>query len=332
MDDLNKNIINYEELIVKSLCDEINQEELSLLNAWIKESEDNNKIFESYKKSFHLSVESDTHSKIDINNEWTKFRNNIYKEQVTISKKDPFSIIYKIAAAIVVIAVISSVLYISFKPNEKIIIAENNKIEQKLDDGSIVSINKNSELTIYEDFNQLNRKIKLKGEAFFKVAKDFQKPFIVEAGQLSIKVIGTEFYVNYIESSGEVEVIVSSGKVAVYETDNPEAVTYLEKGQKTIYQTNNLSNKIDTVYNYNHISWETMQFEFNNESLNNVVFYLNKAYNANINFKNQNLKNCQITVSFDNQDIESVLNVLKNTLNLEIEKKQNQILISGEAC
>jgi transmembrane sensor len=82
----------------------------------------------------------------------------------------------------------------------------------------------------------------------------------------------------------------------------------------------------------NAIAWKTKIFKFENSSFENIINYLNGCYHTNMIIKNESLKKCLVTASFDNQSIESVLNVLKATLDIQVEKMDEMIEISGKGC
>jgi ferric-dicitrate binding protein FerR (iron transport regulator) len=100
-----------------------------------------------------------------------------------------------------------------------------------LSDGSIITLNKNTVLSYPTAFKGKTRTVKLKGEAFFAVAHDTTKPFIVEVDGVSIKVVGTAFNVKNYDSS--ILVIVESGIVQV---SNSKQSVLLHKGEQVLIQ------------------------------------------------------------------------------------------------
>ena len=75
-----------------------------------------------------------------------------------------------------------------------------------------------------------------------------------------------------------------------------------------------------------------MNLSFDNIPLSKVIDDINRTYNSNLKITNPDVNNCLITVSFENQNLESVLKILENTLNIEIKKNNSVIEISGKGC
>ncbi|MBK7131283.1 MAG: FecR domain-containing protein [Bacteroidales bacterium] len=98
-----------------------------------------------------------------------------------------------------------------------------------LPDGSKISLNRNSQLTYRENFGKKNRNVKLTGEAFFEIAPDASKPFIIDAGKADVRVVGTSFNVITNNTESEVEVYVKTGKVILSDKSGSQSIA-LEPG------------------------------------------------------------------------------------------------------
>lgn len=90
------------------------------------------------------------------------------------------------------------------------------KARIELPDGTNVVLNSASQLSYLNDFGKKNRCVQLNGEAFFKVAHDESRTFIVQAGNLEVKVHGTSFNVSAYEDDEDIVVVLQEGKVGVY--------------------------------------------------------------------------------------------------------------------
>ena len=204
--------------------------------------------------------------------------------------------------------------------------------EVELSEGSRVTVNSNSKLTYPKNFEKDKREVKLSGEAFFEVAKDPSRPFIINAGDIRVEVLGTSFNVRAYENQEQVEVTVSTGKVAVFALDNPEDRVVLVKGQKAIFYKS--STKIESTLNdnINFASWKTKEIIFEDTPMPDVIRIINEIYKSDLKLVGEQLKECPVTTTFDNQSLESVLKVLESTLDLSIDEKGNSIEISGDGC
>lgn len=202
------------------------------------------------------------------------------------------------------------------------------KIE--LPDGSVLTLNSGSTVRYSTRESLSYRKVKLSGEAFFEVARDTSRPFIINAGPAQIEVLGTSFNVNAYPDNAAVEVTVSSGLVAMSAKQDRDNLIMLNKGNTGVYSKERSALNLIAAGDVNAVAWKTRVLEFNETSLKDVVAALNHTYQTNIVIENSELTDLTITVSFNNQELDAVLNVLASTLDLKIEIRGSKITINAE--
>nr|WP_233173680.1 FecR domain-containing protein [Pedobacter sp. ASV19] len=187
-------------------------------------------------------------------------------------------------------------------------------------DGSVVTLNKNSLLDYPDRFKGNKRVVELKrGEAFFKVSPDKQKPFFIRANRVSIRVVGTSFNVKIKNET--TEVIVETGKVMV--TGQKETWT-LVPGQKLLLSKNGTlleDGKADQLYQY----YRSHVFVAKNTPLWRMVEVLNEAYQADIIVPDKNLRQLPLNSTFRNDNLEDILSVIAQTFQLKIQRNGQQI-------
>jgi len=337
MNNKNKHIDPHS-LIGKYLTNEASKEEIALLEKWVVEDEANKKLFNDYKQAWSLSNMEKTRKEVGVNDEWKKLESKLFAgKTIQIDRnekirKTGFNQYFKIAASVIVLLSLSFVLYYMFSNSGKEqFIADNLVKTTTLADGSEVTLNHNSTITYYKEKKKTkNRKVKLEGDAFFKVEPDASKPFIIETQNVEIEVLGTSFYVNSHENKPTIEVIVNSGKVALKAQKNKQVI--LTPGEKGIF--NKETRELQEIENkdVNYIAWKTKHLEFENKRLTDVVYQISKTYHTDIKIGNPEISNCRITVIFDNQTLDAVLNILEETLDLRIEKQNGKVIISGDGC
>lgn len=331
-----KKHIDFQDLIIKYLSGNADNNDIELLEKWVHESEDNKKLFKSLKKAWILSGIQQNIASTDINKEWNNISDKLFNEQNkkvrTISKKSypAIGMLWKYAAAIIIILTASVLIYQNFySKNYTKAIAKNEVLDNRLPDGSTISLNRNSVIKYVPDSNNKTRQVKLEGDAFFKVKRDTLKPFIVSAQKVKIEVLGTSFYVDARKNLSNVYVYVKSGKVSV-SADNKKVI--LNKSEYAIY------NKKDKILikkqnkNENYLAWKTGIFVFEKARLNEVVFELNRKFKTQILFANPSLKNCEITATFSNKSIDSILKIIEQTLHINFSKEGDKIILSGNRC
>ena len=327
--------IEYLNLITKKLSGEINADEEQKLQLWLDSSADNREVYASYERTWKEMDRVQDKTSREIDQEWSRLEGVLdFSEEAQDSKeRSLFSSSYRIAAAIALFLIAGFVAYyfINTGGNEQLVaLVETQAIE--LSEGSVVTVNSNSKLTYPKEFKEDRRQVELSGEAFFEIAEDPKRPFIIDAGEVWVEVLGTSFNVKAYEHLSEIEVTVSSGRVAIYPKERPNERVVLVKGQKAVFYRSNT--KIEAALNddINFASWKTKQIIFEDTPMPEVVRIINEIYKSDIRLIGDQLVDCPVTTTFDNQSLESILNVLESTLELTIEQDGQEVEISGEGC
>ena len=239
---------------------------------------------------------------------------------------------YAVAASIVFLLTIGVWLLLQNQQSEWVDVqtAQNETRKFELPDGSLVSLNENSLLSYPENFQLENREVRLKGEAYFKVQKAEGKRFTVYAQNTKTEVIGTAFYLKAYPDE-EVKIQVTHGKVAFASTETEEAV-FLTPGQEAVLKSGILVPLKQEAKDVNFQAWESRKLVFENTELKNLVKTLEQYFNTSILIKNDALGNCRFTASFEDPDLEEVLEIISITGNLTISKEQGHTIIAGQAC
>jgi len=167
------------------------------------------------------------------------------------------------------------------------------------------------------------------GTAFFKVAKDASKPFVIELGQAKITVLGTQFELR--KSSSSIQVRVKEGKVKFSSQDGERI---LMANQAVNYQFKSHQIKDEEIKDENAFSYVSKSLHFNELPLNEVVESLNQYYSDRPIVLAKELKDCKLSANFENEKLENVLEVIKATMNVEVrwDQKNNSYIIEGKGC
>jgi transmembrane sensor len=309
-------------LLPKVLSGEANSEEIRTVNMWISASGENRKEYETYKMLWNLTTPSQD---IDLDAEWERMESVIdpvYKINYRLR-------ILQIAATIVLI---SALIYIGIRTSttETMRSPLSGVSNYSLPDGTKVSLNAGSKITYKKGFGVSHRNLALEGEGFFEVRKA-QTPFIITAGKVGVQVTGTTFNISAFKSKQELRVTVTEGSVKLFVNRLHEIQTVVQAGETGIF--NPVTEEVSKAMSIdpNDFSWKTGIMEFKNSSLGEVTGVLQNTYHIPISV-DTSVINCTITVRFENQDADSVLNVLKSTLDLNITRKGKRILITGDGC
>lgn len=333
MNNLPKNIT--EEKLISFILGELNSSEFVEIQAWIDASNEHKIYVEELRKVWNeLGNIKPEPIFVDTDKAWQKLSQRIEKQEINESKTKKIKFtttLLRVAAVIIPLMIIS---YLYFTPKQElktIAFLSKDKIENyNLPDGSKIELNKNSQIAYLQDFNQAKREIKFQGEAFFKIQPNKKKQFVIKTADVNIKVVGTSFNVNSTEN--QVIVIVKTGKVLFFRIDsitNDTNLIALEAGTKGIYDKQSKKLEKIEVANENEIFWTSKKLTFDKTSLPEVLKTLETCYKAKIELKNQKLENLHLSASFNNQNIDSVLSIIKTSLNLKISKQKDTYLIDG---
>jgi len=202
----------------------------------------------------------------------------------------------------------------------------------ELEDGSVVTLNAGTVMKYAMDGSSGIRRVKLTGEAYFEIARDTARPFVIEAGSAVISVLGTSFNVNAYAESEIIEVTVHSGLVSMAAKNREERQIILNPGNSGIYNKRERDLALVTNADPNDIAWKTRELVFSESTLNEVIRVINHVYKANLALENPSLGNCMITVTFRNQDLGKVLEVITSTLDLGLQRSGDRIILTGAGC
>lgn len=200
-----------------------------------------------------------------------------------------------------------------------------------LPDGTNVTVNRNSKISYPKKFTGNTREVTLSGEAFFDVTPNPEKPFIIHANGASVKVLGTSFNVYAYGNEPVVEVMVKTGKVELQGSNARTASrsVLLMPGEKGVFVKEKGEMAKQHEPNFNHFSWLTNEIEFDNTPLPEVVATINRAFPVKVETAADVDQNLHLTATFNQQKPEYILDVLALTLNLRLEKAQdNHYIIS----
>lgn len=315
-----------DDLLVKQLLGEATAAEQAEVAAWLGQSEANRKHYEQLQLIWDNSKQLAAKSTVDTDACWTKFKNRIAADEQPATKTIPLTPRsnnwMRAAASLVVLVGLGWLTYFMMIGSTTTYMADGVVMTKTLPDGTVVTLNKGSEITFNSKFSGDTRSVILKGEAFFDVTPDKSKPFVITADNAEIKVVGTSF--NVKSSSAKTEVIVETGIVEVSKKKN---MVTLKPKEKAIVLQSSAAPVVeavdDVLYNY----YRTKELVCNNTPLWRLVAVLNDAYNTNITIGDKRLNDLAITTTFKNESLDGVLSTISATLNVKVEKNGNNIVL-----
>lgn len=316
---------NIEELIGKYIVGEATEEEILYLNEWCALSTENQKYLDDSVFIFQNSQLPD-HQDFDTEKAWEKVNSKIFKNEGKTRLLIPA---WGIAASLIFVLGFSFLFYRQYsKPEEFQFESENQVLTQTLPDQTEVSLNQNS--TVKVEYNERKKTgvIHVSGEVLINIPESKKVEWTVQTANLLIRDIGTIFNVKAFPESETVEVTVQEGIVKFY-SQGQEGIM-LQAGEKGTYdKATNTFFKAEADPNVT--AYKTRKFSFYEQELQLVIDQLSQIYGKEIKLDG-NIGPCKLTVDFENEELETILSIIGETMSLDITYDSNQIRISGEGC
>jgi transmembrane sensor len=214
----------------------------------------------------------------------------------------------------------------------------------KLSDGSLIVLKAGSRISYSPTFTGLTRNVYLSGEAFFEVAKNPEKPFLIYSNGLITKVLGTSFVIKAYPSDPQVTVEVKTGLVAVFAQSAPDSQEkianrklegiVLTPNQKVIYEREEVRLAKSLVENPQIVPGPSAKtrFDFDDTPVPTVFDRLEKAYGVDIAYDEDLLANCPLTAMLTDQPLFEKLDVICRVIEARYEVIDGQIIIYSRGC
>lgn len=312
--DTSENISRYNQLIVEYLEGSISESDLRDFEAWVAESK-------AYRELYYQSVEvwlasqASLGTNRDNSAEYQRFCKRINRRSRISLMRNTL----RYAAAILVGVVATASIFIfsenlersaAAERSESVSLAEGSKSHMVLADGSDVWLNSGSTLSYDGLFATENRELTISGEAYFEVAKDSQRPFIVNAGGVRVLVHGTKFNVRAYDKDDYINVSLKEGSVSMT-TDYSSDALYLKPAQMFSYDKHDGHVALSRVNAQGIGSWIEGGLFFNESTLLEITEVLSRRFGVTFVFQNPKREALEFYADFNEQlSIESILEVL----------------------
>lgn len=316
------------EIIEKIQNNTLSEDEKIIYENWLNESEENRRL-----SGFLMQVEYKAPE-----NE-AEIKANAYKRVLSVVREEKIVRRLKIwrYSAVASIALLITVsLFKFFSPSQnhrdevylETQVQYGQRTKVTLPDHTIVVLNAGSYLKYPPRFEGKTRKVTLKGEAYFEVAKDAEHPFIVETGSLDVKVYGTHFSIKSYPEEDIVETTLVEGSVGLFDTKGSTEMVRLKPNQKALFnkQTNKL--QLQTVNALLETSWKEGRYYFKKETLPVIARTLERSFNIPIRIATPELNNRVFAGLFDrNKTIYQIMDLITMHNDFTYRVKNDTIII-----
>lgn len=334
---LNENNTEHLELIAKYLANEMDENEKANFEIDIALEPSNARLINEMRGEWKMLDKYSNRKSVNVDNAWEKLSERLEKENL-VPQSEPQQRrlaprrMLQFAAMLVGVAILgtASLWMISKQEKPQMVSVLNaqgqNTMVRTLADGSIVYVGGKTSFEYPVKFSKDERKVALKGQAYFDIAKNPHKPFIIETEDAYIQVLGTAFNVKSYDQKA-FELIVERGKVKVTLKKDPSVSQIVVAGEKIVINKNNLQKS--AWEDDGSLAWRIGKMQFKDETLQNIVRVINRNYQSNITIADEQTANRRLTVTFDENSLSTITELICITLNLQSEKKNNQIILSS---
>lgn len=198
-----------------------------------------------------------------------------------------------------------------------------------LPDGSKVWLNSESTLILPQKFEGDKRNVFLIGEAFFKVEKNPQKPFLVNTSSITVKVLGTSFGVSNYLNDPEVTTSLVEGKVELQNKVAKGEAIVLKPSQEATFNKSDGQISVQAKPEALVAPWREGSFRFYNTSLLSIAHQLERKFNCEFVFIDKDVESYRFTADFDNEGIDEILELLNKAQSFDLKKVDRRYVISA---
>lgn len=247
-------------------------------------------------------------------------------------RKIPF-LIPSMAAALLVLIGLSLYFYREGREAETVVwlekvVPNGTRAKIELPDGSQVHLNAGTKLYYPNKFTRNEREVRLEGEAYFDIAKNPDKPFVVKTERVNVRVLGTKFNLSSYADEDQVETVLLEGSVSFGANKRKERII-LTPGQLVSYDKVSGEYQLRNVDPKGFVSWKEGRLTFKATSLGLIAKRLGRFFNVKMELTDETLKDFTFTgVFYETESLEQLLFLLNNDGQLQYEFKPGKIEIA----
>lgn len=280
------------------------------LSEWFSVDKKNETEFQKLK--CYVDAEVSFNHSISPSLAFDKLQRKIKKQK----QKRLWQIALPIAAAITLLLLIPTLYLGGNKEKTQLYtyLSGTNKSKLQLKDGTKVVLNKNSRLTYSDSYGKEKRHVELIGEGYFEVVKDSQKPFEVQVGNTSVKVLGTVFNVEAFENDDYITTTLIKGSICF---ESPKQQIILLPKQQLRFEKSTQQIDVCSIDTDQIVAWKDDLLKYKSICFVSLLKDLEKIYRVKFTILNKRLTDPSVTVSgtfTQEQSLEQILQVINKSL------------------
>lgn len=330
------------EIIIRYLDGSASLEEKRRLLCWLKQSDQNRDDF-SMTRDLWLACNAATGNELEVDIALEKLRGRILHEQCRMEQQAHRGRWHLharrwVQAAAILLLLLSIGYAISNRRENgisqtvirnQLITAEGSKGRFTLPDGSVVWLNAQTKLTYPDPFQSDKRQVMLEGEAYFEVAKEQERPFIVQAGEIEIEVLGTCFDISSYSSSDLIKAVLLSGSIKVSGKTIGEPI-YMKPNDLFKYRRSDQVASVEQTHANFHADWIKDKLVFDNDCLSDILTSMEGLYHVAIECPQSFAQSTRLSFTIRQESIEEVMAAISQIIPIRYEIKDKKIDIIPE--
>lgn len=335
-------------LLTNYIAGEETPEEVQSIQSWLKESPTHQVMLHKLEKIWNLASEEDSgYRMFNTNQDWAVLQSRIEDDSWIADNRahtrgsifglnTTWSIAARVAAIFLLAGLFGLYTYKMFytpmpenpaTPLKEITMDPGLRGGVTLSDGTKVYLNSHSKITLPSAFSADAREVTLEGEAYFDVAKNPNKPFIIKTKGAIVQVLGTSFVIRSYEGDQSVQTVVKEGVVSFRPSNMPinEGVILTKGKLARLNLKNNMmeTEQVDDLDIY--LSWKDGYLKFSNASMKEVAKQLQRKYAIKVEFGSKGIEDLHLTAELKSRSMKNVIQTISTSLDLRYQIDENKI-------
>jgi ferric-dicitrate binding protein FerR (iron transport regulator) len=298
-------------LLIKYLRNELSETERKTVLRWLEEKEENKEFLFGLKEAYQLSRWKELRARSGAAKGWDELNERIGQTMVENQSVRTFGW-WRYAAAAVAVFVLGFLLHDAVQVKMTAFNAVETGSGQQstlmLNDGTKVKLNENSKLVYPTDFAGASRDVTLRGEAYFEVTHNTRRPFEVNIGTYTVRVLGTKFNIDAYPDQVYVYTSLKEGRIQIVDnTKEAKILSDLKPGMQLSYNKRTGEYFVKGIDRNQVDDWANGRVVIKRQTLEEVAQKLNEKYGYEVQIQNRNINKLTYNITIDKEPLEEIL-------------------------